>query len=153
MHLRPARSADIGFLIDVVISATREQGRLDADFDEVGFRVDFERWTAAQVAGEIEGSSTYVIEVEGRRAGRLRVVRHGATIELAGIQLLPEFQSHGVGSEILLLLKADAAAAHGSLELSVDLDNPRAQALYERHGLVVIETTEKERRLRWTADD
>lgn len=31
----------------------------------------------------------------------------------------------------------------------MDKDNPRAQALYERHGLVVTDTTGGENRLRW----
>jgi ribosomal protein S18 acetylase RimI-like enzyme len=151
VHLRAAQPADVGFLADVVISATRDQGRLDEGFDEAGFRAEFERWTLEQVAGAIEGSSTYVVEVDGERAGRLRVVRHGTTVELAGLQLLPRFQSHGVGSDVLVLLKAEAASMQGTLELSVDVDNPRAQALYERHGLTVFEATDKENRLRWPA--
>jgi len=151
MHLRQAEPSDVEFLADVVISVTRDQGRLPGDFDEVDFRTGFESWTAEHLAGTVEGNRTSVIEVDGERAGRLRVVRTGAVVELAGIQLLPPFQSRGIGSEILVLLKAEAASSGASLELSVEIDNPRAQALYERHGLVVTGTTGGERRLRWTS--
>lgn len=150
MHLRAAEASDVGFLADVVISATRDQGRLAEDFDEPAFRAGFESWTADQVAGRVDGSRTYVIEVDDQRAGRLRVVRDANVLELAGIQLLPRFQSCGVGSEILVLLKAEATATGSRFELSVETDNPRAQALYERHGMVPVATTETGNRLRWT---
>lgn len=153
MHLRAAASADVGFLADVVISATRDQGRFGDDFDEGGFRSGFESWTADQIAGRVEASSTYVIEIDGERAGRLRVVRDANVVELAGLQLLPRFQSRGVGSEILVLLKAEAASSGSSLELVVETDNPRALALYERHGLIVVAAAENENRLRWTDGD
>lgn len=152
VHLRAAESSDLGFLADVVISATRDQGRLPDEFDEAGFRVEFERWTTEQIAARVEGSSTYVIEIDGERVGRLRIIRERRGVELAGIQLLPRFQSRGIGSEIVALLKTEVASAGSSLELSVEKDNPRAQAFYERHGMVVIDTTGSENRLRWTPD-
>lgn len=93
MRLRQAEPPDVEFLADVVIAATRDQGRLPDDFDENAFRTGFRSWTVEQLKGAEEGSRTYVIEVDGERAGRLRVVRKDATVELAGIQLLPRFQS------------------------------------------------------------
>ena len=135
-----------------MIAATRDQGRLPGDFDEADFRADFERWTADGIAGRDAGSSTYVIEVDGERAGRVRIVRGANVLELAGIQLLPRFQTRGVGSEILGLLKAEAEAAGLPFELSVDTDNLRAQALYERHGLVIVGRSDGENRMRWTSN-
>jgi len=93
-----------------------------------------------------------VIEVDGERVGRLRIVRDRRGVEVAGIQLLPRSQSRGIGSEIVALLKTEVASAGSSLELSVEKDNPRAQAFYKRHGMVVIDTTGSESRLRWTPD-
>jgi GNAT superfamily N-acetyltransferase len=122
VHLRAAESSDLGFLADVVISATRDQGRSPDEFDEAGFRVEFEHWTTEQIAGRVEGSSTYVIEVDGERVGRLRIIRDRRGVELAGIQLLARFQSRGIGSEIVALLKTEVASAGSSLELSVDMD-------------------------------
>jgi GNAT superfamily N-acetyltransferase len=153
VHLRAANPSDVGFLTDVVISATRDQGRLPDDFDEPAFRAAFESRSLQQLVDPAEPSRTYVIEVDGERAGRARVVRSAEVLELAGLQLLPGFQSRGVGSEILVLLKAEAAAADARLELSVEFDNPRARAFYERHGLVAIGMTDRENRLRWEAAD
>lgn len=39
--LRRATTADVDFLTDVVLSATRAQGRLPADFDEAEYRAGF----------------------------------------------------------------------------------------------------------------
>lgn len=93
MHLRAAERSDIEFLTEVVIAATRDQGRLPDDFDEAEFRAGYERWTGDGIAGRDAGSRTYVIEVDGERAGRLRIVRGATVLELAGIQLLPRFQT------------------------------------------------------------
>ena len=87
---RPATADDVAFLTDVVVEATADQGRLPDDFDEVEFRHGFGEWTAEQVRGELDGSSTSVVEVDGVRAGRLRVVRRRDLVEIAGLQLLPE---------------------------------------------------------------
>ena len=91
--VRTATEADVAFLTDVVVEATYDQGRFPDDFGEVDFRTGFSEWTAEQVRGELDGSSTSVVEVDGVRAGRLRVVRRRDLVEIAGLQLLPEHQS------------------------------------------------------------
>ena len=55
-RLRAATAADIDFLTDVVIEATRDQGRLPPDFDEAEYRAGFAEWTAEQIA-EHDGAS------------------------------------------------------------------------------------------------
>ena len=104
MHvtIRPATAADVGFLTDVVVEATFAQGRCPDDFDEVDFRAGFGEWTAEQVRGERRrlGRPRWC-EVDGADAGRLRVVRRRDLVEIAGLQLLPEHQSHGVGRTVV----------------------------------------------------
>jgi ribosomal protein S18 acetylase RimI-like enzyme len=143
-RLRVATVTDVDFLVDVVLEATREQGRLPPDFDERTFRAAYAEWTAQQIADSGSASTTFVIEVDGRRAGRLRVVRTQAEIELAGIQLSPGRQSHGIGTRIITDLLTEAAATGRPLTLSVEKDNPRAQALYLRLGFTVTGETGKE---------
>ena len=133
---RPATPSDVGFLADVVIEATADQGRLPADLDLAEYRAGYMEWTAEHVHGEVDGSSTFVIEVDGQQAGRLRVVQNSECLELAGIQLLPRFQSQGIGSHIVRSLVERAVSSGRRFELTVDKDNPRARALYERLGLV-----------------
>jgi ribosomal protein S18 acetylase RimI-like enzyme len=137
MHsLRPATFNDIPFLADVVIEATRAQGRLPVDFDEQDYRDGFAEWTRGQIDGADPDNTTSVIEWGGRAIGRLRVVRTQSAIELAGIQLLPDAQSRGVGSRIVGGLVNEAAETKRSMTLSVEADNIGAQRLYLRLGFV-----------------
>ncbi len=142
--LRRATTADVDFLTDVVLSATRAQGRLPADFDEAEYRAGFADWTREQMSDPVGRSETSVIVVDGRRVGRLRVVRDGATIELAGIQLLPASQSRGIGSRVISDLLDEATATQQPLVLSVERDNPRARNLYRRLGFVETGLTDNE---------
>jgi len=132
------------------MAATSAQGRVPAAFDEAEWRKGFGKWTDRQVRGELDGNVTSVIEVEGERVGRLRVLRSADSIELAGIQLSPHVQGRGIGTAIIESLKAEAAAAGVPLELGVEKDNPHARRLYERLGLVEVGETETEFRLRWS---
>jgi GNAT superfamily N-acetyltransferase len=135
IELRPATEADVAFLTDVVVEATRDPGRLPDDFDEAAWRAGFAEWTREQVAGRLADSSTSVVVVDGRPVGRLRVVRGDEAIELAGIQLLPAVQSRGIGASLVGALAEEARAAGVPLVLGVERDNPRARAFYERCGL------------------
>jgi len=152
-RIRPATLADTGFLADVVVTATRAQGRLPGDFDEPAWRSAFAGWTRKQIAGEVPGSTISVIESGGGRAGRLRVTRSPDRIELSGIQLLPGFQGRGIGTAIIQDLQAEAQAARVPLEISVEKDNPRARRLYERLGCVQIAENEQEHKLRWSPQE
>ena len=142
--IRPATEDDVALLTDVVIEATRGQGRLPADFDEADFREGFGEWTLEQVRGEVPDSVTSVIGLDGRDVGRLRVVRTEADLELGGLQLLPSYQGRGVGGAILRELMAEAEGSHRRFVLSVERDNPRARAFYESHDLHVVEETESD---------
>lgn len=145
---RPATEADVGFLTDVVIEATLDQGRLPDDFDEVDFRAGFGAWTAEQVNGDGHGSSISVVEVDGADAGRLRVVRRDGLVEIAGLQLLPEHQSRGIGRTVVDAVVAEARRDGVPVELGVEKDNPRARAFWERCGFVYVGEDETEHRLR-----
>ena len=142
VHVRPATEHDIGFLTDVVIVATSAQNRRPTGFDEHEWRAGFVAWTAAQVAEtpppELAHSTTYVIEIEGERAGRLRVVRTPDAVEVAGIQLLPAHQGHGIGTHLIEQLVVEAHGGGLPARATVENDNPRARALYERLGFVAI---------------
>lgn len=141
-RLRAATVADIGFLADVVIEATRAQGRLPSDFDERTFRAEFAEWTANQLADA--SSTTLVVQVDDLPAGRVRVVRTPDRLDLAGIQLRPCYQSRGIGTRIITDLLTEGANTGLPVTLSVEKDNPRAQALYRRLGFVATGETETE---------
>jgi GNAT superfamily N-acetyltransferase len=142
-RLRPATLEDIGFLADVVVEATRAQGRLSDAFDETTWRRNFTAWTRKQILGAVPESRTSVIEFGGERVGRLRVTRSGDRIDLSGIQLLPRAQGRGIGTAIIEELKAEAEAGGACLDI------PRARRLYERLGCVQVAEDEQEHKLRW----
>ena len=114
IELRTATDEDVAFLTDVVVEATRAQGRLPADFDETEFRAGFTDWTREQVRGDLAGSSTSVVEIDGVPVGRLGVVRADDRVELAGIQLLPAHQSRGIGASIVTSLIHEARLSRAS---------------------------------------
>lgn len=146
--IRPATEADVEFLTTVVIEATADQGRLPDDFDEVDYRAGFGAWTAEQVNGDGNGSSISVVQVDGQDAGRLRVVRRDGLVEIAGLQLLPEHQSRGVGRTVVDTVITEARAGGLPVELGVEKDNPRARTFWERSGFGYVGEDESEHRLR-----
>lgn len=145
MHLRPVTESDIELLANVVIEATRDQGRLPDDFDETEYRAGFRDWFHQADSD----STSYVVELDARPIGRLRVSRTTESLELNGIQLLPQFQSHGLGTQLIDGLKAEAVMTRLPLRLSVEKDNPRAQSLYTRLGFTVTGETGDEIQLCW----
>lgn len=143
--IRRATVDDVEFLGGVVLAATEAQGRPTDDLRAPEYR----QWTEALVAGRLPGSETSVIEVDGERVGRLRVVRSAAAIELAGIHLAPAAQGQGIGTAVIESLKAEAQAARLPLELDVEKDNPDAHRLYLRLGFREAAVAERGYRLRW----
>ena len=95
-------------------------------------------WTEQQVRGEVPDSTTSVVTAYGVDVGRLRVVRTAELVELAGLQLPPAHQGRGLGTRIIHDLMTEAASSGRGFGLSVENDNPRARALYDRLGLVVV---------------
>ena len=131
---RPATEDDVDFLTDVAVLTLRDQGRWPDDEDEVEYRAGYADWTREQLRGDVADSTLSVLELDGVCVGRLRVVRPGGRVEIAGLQLLPAYQGQGLGSEVVRAVAAEAQAAGLPLELGVEHDNLRARALYERLG-------------------
>jgi ribosomal protein S18 acetylase RimI-like enzyme len=136
--LRPATLEDVAFLADVVITATRAQGRFGDDVDEAAYRAGYEDWTRETVLGHIPDCTLSVIERDGQPIGRLRVLRNETSITLAGIQLLPAYQNQGIGTTLVTQLQREADQWNIPLRIAVEKDNPNAQRLYERLGCRVI---------------
>jgi ribosomal protein S18 acetylase RimI-like enzyme len=72
-------------------------------------------------------------------------------MEIAGLQLLPEHQSRGVGRTVVERLVAQARAEGLPVELGVETDNPRARSFWESCGFVYVGEGEGEHRLRRAA--
>jgi len=129
--VRPATVDDVDFL-DHVLHMTHIQSEPRAA-DEPwggGARKD----ALDQVQGKIQDSITYIIEVDGEPAGRLRVIRTAARTEIAGIQILPAQQGKGAGTAAITELLREATDRRVPVELQVNVHNPNAERLYTRLG-------------------
>jgi ribosomal protein S18 acetylase RimI-like enzyme len=148
VHIRPATDDDIDFLTEVAVSTVKGQGRWPAEEDEAEYRIGYAEWTREHIMGAEPSSSLSVLEVNGVRVGRLRVVRPGNLVEIAGIHVMPTSQGQGIGTQVIRGLIAEAGAARLPLELGVETDNPRARALYDRLGLRPVTRDGDETRMR-----
>jgi GrpB-like predicted nucleotidyltransferase (UPF0157 family)/ribosomal protein S18 acetylase RimI-like enzyme len=150
--VRLATLDDAVFLSDVALGAYLELHDPPQDFDADEWRAGYVEWTEEHVRGEVPFSTTSVVLLRGERVGRLRVMRDGQRVELAGIQLLPHAQGRGIGTDVINRLKAEARASAVPLELNVERDNRRARALYDRLGFVKVGEDGEEDRLRWVPE-
>nr|WP_221377720.1 GNAT family N-acetyltransferase [Actinoplanes polyasparticus] len=148
MKVRPATADDAYVLADIVMAATKAQGRWPERSPEqdAEWREGFAEWSREPSPG----SELSVILLDDEVVGRLRVVRRESALQLAGIQLLPSVQGRGIGTSIIRGLQ-DVAAREGiPLLIGVEKDNPRARRLYERLGCRLESESDEEFLLRWT---
>ncbi|SDS43349.1 GNAT family N-acetyltransferase [Microlunatus soli] len=75
-----------------------------------------------------------LIELDGEPIGRFRVVRFKDRIFLGGIQILPDFQNRGIGTQLIMELVDESRTTGRPLQLDVERSNSRARRLYERLG-------------------
>ena len=65
-------------------------------------------------------------------------------MELAGVQLLPANLGLGIGTQVVRDVLAEARDRGVPARISVEQDNPRARALYERLGFTAYGETERD---------
>ncbi|MEA2478367.1 MAG: hypothetical protein QOJ07_289 [Thermoleophilaceae bacterium] len=139
-RLRPVADSDRGFLVDLYASV-RAPELERVPWDEATKRAFVEQQFHAQdlhYRSHYPGAALDVIELEGRRAGRLYVHRGEGEIRVMDIALAPEFRGHGIGTGLLGELIDEAAASGRTLSIHVEQGNP-ARSLYERLGFVPVE--------------
>lgn len=82
-------------------------------------------------------SDFWIVEQAGVPIGRLYAERRRKTWRLLDMILAVEAQGRGIGSALIEWAQASAVAAGAeSVELSVAINNPRAQSLYRRNGFI-----------------
>lgn len=111
------------------------------------------RWDDAEQAARFRENfkpdDVHIIILDGHDAGLLHV-EHGTTeIFLVNIQVAPEFQNRGLGTEVMRALLNEARTRKLPLRLQVLKVNP-ARNLYERIGFAVVGETDTHYQMRWT---
>lgn len=132
--VRPATTDDIDFMVQLFLLLALQQNPTWEGVNGEAIVQGTRAATLEQVQGKLENSTTYVIEFDGQRVGRLRVVRTSGQIEIAGLQVLPDFQNRGVGTAVIAALLLEGKTAALTVVLQVEKDNPNARRLYERLG-------------------
>ncbi|WP_121255982.1 GNAT family N-acetyltransferase [Nocardioides ferulae] len=152
VSLRPTTDTDRPFLLEVYAATRAEE--LDQvvwapGAREAFLRMQFEAQDVQYRQHNPHGAFD-VVEVDGVPAGRLYVDRRPTDVRIVDIALLPAYRGTGVGSHLLRLLQAEAAASGRSLSIHVEIHN-RAAGLYSRLGFVVVAEHGVYRRMEWRA--
>lgn len=84
------------------------------------------------VAEDFESGQIQIIQFNGQKIGYLHLTQDIDILFIANILILPEFQSLGIGSEIIDELAVRAKNEKLRLRLGVFKINSRARKLYER---------------------
>lgn len=131
---RQATAEDKEFLYGLNRAAYEDVVREQfGQWDEAWQRQHFEEKWAPEIF--------QVVERAGRRIGVLSVSRTNEEVRIIEIQLLPEFQGHGIGTALLQRELQFADARELPVRLQV-LRKNRARALYERLGFRVCGETD-----------
>lgn len=129
VQLRPGSAADRDFLYALHCTTMREVIEQTWGWDDAWQRADFERRRAAYLVS--------IIEVDDRDVGGLWLEWRPDSLYIHELQVLPEFQSKGIGTAVLGKVIEQASDRRLPVTLSVVAANPRAKALYERLGFNV----------------
>lgn len=151
MRLRLATHDDVAFLVRVVLERVSAHGSDSAGATATASGSGHAEHARDRIASDVVAGDTYVIELAGDRVGRLRVVRTADCLDLSGLQILPRFQSQGIGSAVIQTLMEEALTSGKILELGVMTSNQRARGLYERLGFREVGTDNSEVRMRWVS--
>ncbi|MEM0896234.1 MAG: GNAT family N-acetyltransferase [Verrucomicrobiota bacterium] len=151
ISLRPQTSGDEAFLSDLVI-ATREV--------EPGYRElvpqertrllkDQCRIQSAGYRKEFPNAFFLVVEANTKPIGRFYVDHTPGHIRVVELSLLPKFQGHGIGTQLMKTILAEATRTQIPILLSVVVWNHGAFRFYEKLGFRQVEQSETHARLRW----
>lgn len=148
--LRPETADDLPFLRELYLSVRD---------GEVGFRdllpttrtaileQQFE-WQHAQYrAANPQGWFTIVM-VDDKPGGRFYLVRLADSLRVVDISLLPEFRGHGIGTQLMLNVRAESIRTGLPIRLSVVAGNA-AGGFYKHLGFQVIGRDEVRLELEW----
>ena len=88
-------------------------------------------------------ASHKIVLIEDKAAGLVAVETEPEYLWLVKLYLLSEHRGKGIGTELLRQVLDQAKQARKRVRLRVLRVNPKAQALYLRHGFEIVEETEE----------
>ena len=142
MHLRPAIISDQTALFDM-------HEKLFRDHIEEIWGWDDE-WQLANFQKEWDEVITEVIHIEDAILGYIQIRMEPDHIYVLNLALDTQYQSQGLGSKAMNILKKRAMNQRLPLRLSVFKTNQRVITFYERLGFRVDEETDTGCRMCWS---
>ena len=99
-----------------------------------------ESWQSMYFLKNFDPNNCQIIIVDQQDVGMISVIRREADIFVKQLAVLPDFQSKGIGTQLVLSLADEASRKNLPLTLQVLKVNP-ARELYERLGFSVTGET------------
>ncbi len=108
-----------------------------------------EAWQLAYFRRHFDPSVLQIIQVDGVDAGALHVQERAEEIYIASLEILPQFQRRGIGTQILRQLMDAASRQSRLVALQVLKTNILARSLYQRVGFGVTGENETHYIMAW----
>ncbi|WP_108672567.1 GNAT family N-acetyltransferase [Peribacillus acanthi] len=83
-------------------------------------------------------SDMYMIDVDDKTVGKIRVKQEEGQAWIYGFSILPEQQGKGIGRKVLLRVIKDQSSDGNSIHLEVETKNDHALGLYESVGFKAV---------------
>lgn len=134
-QLRPATATDYDFIykvneIDNKDYVIKLYGKWNEEFQKEFFKNKF------------QPEGIHIINVDGIDAGFMEIIYKENEIYIEELQLLPEYQNQGIGTDLITKIIRDTNKKNVTAGLRV-LKINHAKNLYERLGFKVIAETDK----------
>jgi ribosomal protein S18 acetylase RimI-like enzyme len=139
LHFRSATDADVPDLL-----ALRHR-TMDPHFQSAGL-IYSEQDHLARIG--LRFDCAQLICRDEQLIGLLKLVKEGEVWELIQLQLAPEVQGAGFGTQLLQGILQEAQLARAAVQLSVFKTNP-AQYLYQRLGFIIHSESEHSYEMLW----
>jgi ribosomal protein S18 acetylase RimI-like enzyme len=131
--LRPASGQDADFLYRLHRDTLK-------DYVEQTYGTWDEEWQKKHFLQHLNPRECQVITAKGQDVGVLRTVEGKTEVLLSVIEILPEFQSKGIGTTVIRLVQDSAHSRGKPVALQVFKVNP-ARQLYSRLGFQTVGET------------
>jgi ribosomal protein S18 acetylase RimI-like enzyme len=139
--LRPANKRDFDFLYHLIEVCMKEYVEATWGWNDE-FQQDY-------FAKNFDVSGCQIVLVDGRKAGQLTAIDQGGNIFIAAIYILPQYQGHGIGSNLIQDVFQKAEQYASTVSLRVLTANKPARRLYERLGFVETADNKTHRIMKW----